>query len=105
MILTGDNDGEVCLWDIRIANGNNSPIASFQAASKGKVNTISACLGKPLISVSTRDKIVQIWDRRKLPLSSRRDVEKRASEPYAEIKMTPLVGLIHGRGIGNGKKK
>ena len=98
MILTGDNDGEVCLWDMRMANGNTSPITSFQAASKGKVNTISACLGKPLISVSTKEKIVQIWDRRKLPLGSRKEVEKRISEPFAEIKMVPLVGLTHGKG-------
>ena len=105
VILTGDNDGTVCLWDIRMANGSKSPITSFQATSKGKVNTISACLGKPLVSVSTKEKIVQIWDRRKLPLGSRKEVQKRTSEPFAEIKMATLVGLAHGKGISDEKKE
>lgn len=88
-----------------MANKSNSPITSFQAVSRGKINTISACMGKPLISVSTKEKVVQIWDRRKLPLGSRKEVEKRASEPFAEIRMAPLVGLTHGKGTNDRKRK
>lgn len=62
VLMSGGSDGQVCLWDVR----KPGPPELRMGAGARPVSAIRCEGSSPLVLVAARDKLVGVWDVRKV---------------------------------------